>query len=82
MLSKKSVVLDVDGFSYKKNVSVVQELTMAINSAIFLGAVFYAKGKEKTEFLAKYLERKFEKIENSGCPHVENIFFRKDLSCN
>ena len=38
------------------------------------GAVFYAKGKEKTEFLAKYLDRKVENLDDLGCPRVENLF--------
>ena len=33
-------------------------------------AVFYAKGKEKTEFLAKYLDRKIENLDDLGCPRV------------
>ena len=39
------------------------------------GAVFYAKGKEKTEFLAKYLDRKIENLDDLGCPRVEKLIF-------
>ena len=46
------------------------------------GAVFYAKGKEKTEFLAKYLDRKVEKLNDLGCPWVEKLFFKNYLKCN
>ena len=114
MLGERSVVLDVEGFRYKKNAFVVKELAITFSDysdrLIFLppvnfnilpkleqkaynwltnylhglhlengdylyinlnqilqtfvlrnpGAVFYAKGKEKTEFLAKYLDRKLE----------------------
>ena len=35
---------------------------------------FYAKGKEKTELLAKYLDRKIENLDDLGCPRVENLF--------
>ena len=46
------------------------------------GAVFYAKGKEKTEFLAKYLDRKIENLDDLGCPRVENLYFKNYPSCN
>ena len=46
------------------------------------GAVFYAKGKEKTEFLAKYLDRKIENLDDLGCPQVENLYFKNYPSCN
>ena len=46
------------------------------------GAVFYAKGKEKTEFLAKYLDRKIENLDDLGCPRVENLCFKNYPSCN
>ena len=45
-------------------------------------AVFYAKRKEKTEFLAKYLDRKVENLDDLGCHWVENLFFKNFPSCN
>ena len=44
--------------------------------------VFYAKGKEKTEFLAKYLNRKVENLDDLSCPRVENVYFKNYPSCN
>ena len=46
------------------------------------GAVFYAKRKQKTEFLAKYLERNVENLDNLGCPRAEKLYFKNYLSCN
>ena len=40
------------------------------------GAIFYAKRKEKTVLLAKYLDRKVENLDDLGCPRVE-FFFQK-----
>ena len=136
MLGERSVVLDVEGFHYKKNAFVVKELAITTSDysdrLIFLppvnfnilpkleqkacnwltnylhglhwengdylylnlnqilqsfvlrnpGAVFYAKGKEKTEFLAKYLDRKIENLDDLGCPRVENLYFKNYPSCN
>ena len=136
MLGERSVVLDVEGFRYKKNAFVVKELAITTSDysdrLIFLppvnfnilpkleqkaynwltnylhglhwekgdylyinlnqilqsfvlrnpGAVFYAKGKEKTEFLAKYLDRKIENLDDLGCPRVENLYFKNYPSCN
>ena len=45
-------------------------------------AIFYAKGKEKTEFLAKYLDRKVENLDDLECPWVENFSFKNYPSCN
>ena len=39
-------------------------------------AVFYAKGKEKTGFLANYLDRNVEHLDDLGCPRVENFYFQ------
>ena len=34
-------------------------------------AVFYAK--KKPEFMAKYLDRKFENVDDLDCPQIENL---------
>ena len=33
-----------------------------------LNAIFYAKGKEKADFLSKYLDRKVVNLDDLGCP--------------
>ena len=136
MLSKRSVMLDLEGFRSKKNAFLVEDLALTISEysdrLIFLPpvifnilrkleqkaysrlakylhgihwengdylsinlnqilqsfvlrkpiAVFYAKGKEKTEFLAKYLDRKSENLDDLGSPWVENLNFKNHPSCN
>ena len=37
-------------------------------------AIFYAKGKEKADFLSKYLDRKVVNLDDLGCPRVEQEF--------
>ena len=40
--------------------------------------VSYAKGKEKTDFLAKYLDQKIENLDGLSCPRVKNIYISKN----
>ena len=47
-----------------------------------LNAVFYAKGKEKADFLSKYLDRKVMNLDDLGCPRVEHLYFKKFVNCN
>ena len=45
-------------------------------------AIFYAKRKEKAEFLSKYLDRKVVNLDDLGCPRVENLYFKIFVNCN
>ena len=45
------------------------------------GATFYAKGKEKADFLAQYLDRRVENLHDLGCPRVENLHYNKISNC-
>ena len=45
-------------------------------------AVFYAKGKEKADFLSKYLDRKVVNLDDLGCARVEQLYFKNFVNCN
>ena len=45
-------------------------------------AVFYAKGKEKADFLSKYLDRKVVNLDDLGCPRVEQFYFKNFVNCS
>ena len=45
-------------------------------------AVFYAKGKEKADFLSNYLDRKVVNLDDLGCPRVEQLYFKNFVNCN
>ena len=136
MLSKRSVVIDLEGFRYKRSTFIVKEIAITTfeysDSLIFLppvpfnslpkaeqkaynwltqylhgihwesgdflylnlnqiiqnfvlrnpNTVFYAKGKEKAELLAKYLDRQAVNLDELGCPRIENLHLKKYPSCN
>ena len=44
-------------------------------------ATFYAKGKEKADFLAQYLDRRVQNLDDLGCPRVENLHYNKFSNC-
>ena len=44
--------------------------------------VFYAKGKEKSNLLATHLDRKVEKLDELGCPRIENLHLKNYPACN
>ena len=125
MLSERSVVLDLEGFRFKKKTCFKKELAITTadysDSLNFLppvsfnslpkleqkayswltnylhglhwdsgdylylnlnqiiqnvvlrnpGATFYAKGKEKADYLDQYLDRRVENLDDLGCPRVE-----------
>ena len=135
MLSERSVVLDLEGFRYKKNTFLLKVLAITTadysDSLIFLPpvsfdsltklerkayswltnylhglhwdscdylylnlnqiiqsvvlriprATFYAKGKEKADFLAHYLDRRVENLDDLGCPRVENLHYNRFSNC-
>ena len=45
-------------------------------------ALFYGKGKERAELLAKYLDREVVNLDKLGCPKIENLHLKKYPSCN
>ena len=45
-------------------------------------AVFYAKRKEKADFLSKYLDRKVVNLDDLGCPRVEQLYFKNFVNFN
>ena len=45
-------------------------------------AVFYAKGKEKAELLAKYFDREVVNLDELGCLRIENLHLKNYPSCN
>ena len=45
-------------------------------------AIFYAKGKEKADFLSKYLDRKVVNLDDLGSPRVEQLYFKNFVNCN
>ena len=45
-------------------------------------AIFYAKGKEKADFLSKYLDRKVVNLDDLGCPRVEQLYFKNFVNCS
>ena len=45
-------------------------------------AVFYVQGKDKTDLLAKYLDRKIVNLDELVCPRIENLRFKNYPASN
>ena len=75
---------NLHGFHWESGDCLYLNLNQIIRSFVSknLNAVFYAKGKEKTDHVAKSLDRKVVNLDESGCPRIENLHFKNYPACN
>ena len=63
------------GIHWESGIIISLNLNQIIRSFVLRNpnAVFYGKGKEKAELLAKYLDREVVNLDELGCPRIENL---------
>ena len=73
-----SLTNSLHGTHWKMGEYLYLNLNQVIQSFVLRNpnAVIYAKRKEKSDFLATYLYRKIENLDEMGRPRIENLYFK------